>query len=523
MAKAKNLSNATLILTNANIITLDPIQPSARWVWISKDRILSLGHTNDLPNNQNNNTRIIDCHGKTVCPGFIDSHLHFRALAERHVSLDLSPGSNVSSISDIQSRIRTFSKDLPTSEWIRGKGYNEFYLDEGRHPTRWDLDDATSDHPVKITHRSGHAHVLNSLALELVGLSKEIPDPPKGLIDRDQETGEPTGLLFEMAGFLSQLIPPLESRELEKGVSIANQELLSLGITSIQDATVYNDIERWKMFKSWKRDGLFTPRVNMMLGINGFDPLEGDDRSSHLAENQLCPGSFKIILDETSGQLIPPQSELNCMVLEAHQSGRQVAIHAVEEKAVRSAYNAIEYALQVSPRKDHRHRIEHCSLCPPSLAKKLASKEIVVVTQPPFIYYSGERYLRTLPEEQLQYLYPVNTLMRNGVKVAGSSDCPVVPPNPIIGIYSAISRRAENGEIVAKEEKIEPVNALRMYTQYAAESSFEEAIKGTLTPGKLADLVVLDGDPTRLPPDEIRDLSVEMTILGGEVVWEKNS
>jgi predicted amidohydrolase YtcJ len=183
----------------------------------------------------------------------------------------------------------------------------------------------------------------------------------------------------------------------------------------------------------------------------------------------------------------------------------------------------MEYALKKSPRQDHRHRIEHCSVCPPSLAKKLASKRILVVTQTSFLYYNGERYLKTVPIEQLQYLYPIRILIKSGVKVAGGSDCPIVPANPFIGIYSAISRRAETGDPVMEREKIDPIDALRIYTHYAAEASFEETIKGTITPGKLADLVVLEGDPTQLPPDEIRDLNVEMTILGGELVWERNN
>jgi predicted amidohydrolase YtcJ len=145
----------------------------------------------------------------------------------------------------------------------------------------------------------------------------------------------------------------------------------------------------------------------------------------------------------------------------------------------------------------------------------------MVVTQPSFIYYNGERYLRTVPDSNLKHLYPIATLINNGVKVVGSSDCPIVPLNPLIAIYSSVSRMAENGELVLPEERISPLEALRMYTDEAAKTTFEETIKGSITPGKLADLVVLNGDPTELPVDEIKDMKVEMTILGGEVVWDK--
>ena len=211
------------------------------------------------------------------------------------------------------------------------------------------------------------------------------------------------------------------------------------------------------------------------------------------------------------------------MVLEIHRAGFQVAIHAIEENAVEATCSAIEFALQKHPRADHRHRIEHCSVCSPPLIKRLASLGIIVVTQPSFIFYNGDRYLQTVPNHELQHLYPIGSLFNAGISVAGSSDCPIVPPNPLIGIYSAASRKSEAGEIVGEKEKTTPLNALRMYTLNAARASFQERLKGSITPGKFADLVVLNGDPTTATADEIKDMEVEMTILNGEVVWEKGS
>ena len=161
--------------------------------------------------------------------------------------------------------------DRPTASWVRGKGYNEFYLKEKRHPNRYDLDKAAPSRPVKLTHRSGHAHVLNSLALKHVGITAESGDPPDGLIDRDLETGEPTGILFGMGNYLAKRIPALDDDEMRQGVRLANEELLSLGVTSIQDATSHNDIHNWNMFRQWKSEGIFRPGVTMMLGMKGFD------------------------------------------------------------------------------------------------------------------------------------------------------------------------------------------------------------------------------------------------------------
>jgi len=259
----------------------------------------------------------------------------------------------------------------------------------------------------------------------------------------------------------------------------------------------------------------------MMLGTESFSAFRRKDFETQTEKSQLRLGGVKIILDETTGHLRPSQAELNEMVLRIHQAGFQACLHAVEEKAVEAACSAIEYALRKFPKPDHRHRIEHCSVCPQSLARKLAALGIMVVTQPSFIYYSGERYLRTVPAEDLKHLYPIRTLLKSGVKVAASSDCPIAPANPLIGIYAATSRMTETGEAVLSEEKVTPEEVLTMYGQNAARATFEEGMKGSISPGKLADLVVLTGDPTKLPIDELKTLQVEMTMINGEIVWEK--
>jgi len=324
-----------------------------------------------------------------------------------------------------------------------------------------------------------------------------------------------------MGDYLAKKIPPIHDDQMMHGIRLVNRELLALGITSIQDTTSRNDMDRYRMFQHWKEHGLLKSRVSMMLGVEGFNEYRRHHDSAPVDEDHLRLGGVKIIIHETPGRLTPNQEELNEMVLNIHQSGFQAILHAIEETTIEAACSAIAYTLQRSPRSDHRHRIEHCSVCPPSLSERLASLGILVVTQPSFIYYNGDRYLRTVPNWQLKHLYPIATLMKSGIKVAGSSDCPLVPANPLIGIYSATSRMAETGEIVLPEERITPLEALKMYTEYAARATLEEKIKGSITPGNLADLVVLNGDPTRLPADEIKDIEMEMTILNGEMVWDR--
>jgi predicted amidohydrolase YtcJ len=512
-----------LVIINANVITFDPARPRTDAVVIHGSNVVAVGFQACLSGLRKQETRVIDCKGKTLLPGFIDTHFHLLGFAESFVTVNMEPLSGVHSISHIQARIREVGKNQPAGSWIRGRGYHEFFLTEKRHPTRWDLDEATSRHPVKLTHRSGGAHVLNSRALALVGISKETGDPPEGLIDRDLETGEPTGVLYGMGDLLAKRIPPLDPDQMEPALKRANQELCSMGITTIHDVSARNDRERWDMFEKLKKRGLIKPRVKMAFGWEGFNDHLQHPFSSSMDEQQLATGGVKIIVHEVTGRLSPGQEELNERVLRIHKAGFQAVLHAVEESTIEAACKAIEHALKRVPKSDHRHRIEHGSVCPPSLAKRIASLGITVVTQPPFIYYNGSRYLETVPGPQLKHLYPFGTLVREGVHVAGSSDSPIVPPNPMLGVYAAVSRKTDRDGEVLPEEKITPEKALRMYTTEAARAGFDETVKGSIALGKLADLVVLSADPTAVPADEIKEIQVEMTLSNGEIVWERGA
>jgi len=514
---------ADLILKNANVITMEPGQPTAELVAIRGDRILLVAGNEEMEAVRGARTRIIDCQGKTVVPGFNDAHCHIFSFIRKLLSIDLSP-SSVGSIGDIKAAIRHQARNTPSGKWLTGTGYNEFYLAEKRHPNRWDIDEVAPNHPVVLAHRSLHACVLNSLALSLAGITRETEAPPGGLIDRDLNTGEPNGLLFEMLGYIrKKVLPPLSEQEVAKGMTLANQHYLSVGITSVQEATVTNDFGQWQTFHRFKDAGKLKSRLSMMFGVEALSQFQEAGLAPGSGDSQLRLGGVKIILNEATGQLQPTQSELDYQALNVHQAGFQLAIHAIEQSTVEAAITALEYAHRHLPQAGRRYRIEHCSECPPHLLNRLSKLQVVVVTQPPFLYYSGERYLAEVPANRLQWLYPFKSLLNGGLIVAGSSDSPVVLDNPLVGIYAAVTRKAESGQQLLPQECISASQALAMYTMNAAYASFEEGIKGSLAKGKLADMVVLSADPTKSLPEQVKDIQVEVTIIGGEVVWELGS
>ncbi len=511
---------ADLILKNANIVTVDPRQPAAELVAIKGSKILLVADNKSLESVRGARTKIIDCQAKTVVPGFNDAHCHPFSLIRKLINIDLSP-SSVSSISDIKAAISQKVQNTPSGQWIMGTDYNDFYLAEKRHPTRWDIDEVAPHHPVVLSHRSLHACVLNSRALSLAGINIETPEPPGALIDRDINTGEPSGLLFEMLGHIREkVMPPLSEAELTNGITLANYHYLSQGITSIQNASLINDFNRWQTCRRFKDAGKLKSRIYMMSGIETVGQFQEAGLAFGSGDSQLRLGGIKMTLNEATGQLYPPQPELTQQVLNAQQAGFQVAIHAIQENAVEAAIIALEYAHSRLPQADRRHRIEHCSECPPRLLNRLKELRAAIVTQPPFLHYSGERYLVTVPTTQLQWLYRIKSFLDSGLVVAGSSDSPIVPDNPLVGIYAAVTRQTKSGQQLLPEECISASQALVMYTINGAYVSLEEGIKGSITQGKLADMVLLSNDPTKVPTEEIKNIKVEMTIIGGKVVWE---
>lgn len=511
---------ADLVLRNANIITMDPAKPVATLVAVSGDRIGMVGTDVGLESIVDRQTRIIDCAGRTLAPGFNDAHCHIMSLVRKLLSLDLSPAS-VGSIADVKAAIRRQAAATPQGQWISATGLNDFYLAEKRLPNRWELDEAAPGHPVVLSHRSLHACVLNSRALERAGIGVDSEEPPGATIERDLATGEPNGILYEMLGYIREkVMAPLSGEEFAEGVARANELYLSRGLTSLQDASITNDLSRWRTLKALRDSGKLQSRVDMMAGEKEWPSFREAGMRTGWGDEGLRVGPVKVMLGNDPTRLREGQAELNEKTLATHRAGFQLAFHANHFEAIESAIDAIEYAQKAFPIAGRRHRIEHGSECSDRLLERMAALNMSIATQPPFVYYSGERYLATVPKERQPMLYRFGAMFKAGLTVAASSDSPVVDNNPLVGIYAAVSRKTEGGHSLLPQESVSAAQALAMYTLHGARVSRENAIKGSIAPGKLADMVLLSADPTREDTEAIKDIRVVMTVVGGRVVWE---
>jgi len=522
---------ADLALIDGNVLTMDSSQPSAEAVAVTKDRIVKVGTNEEINRWIGKTTKIINLQGRTVVPGLIDSHIHVGDFGKFLMWVDLK---DADSIGEMQRRIRERAQKLPEGRWIIGSGWDQARFVEKRYPNFCDLDEASPDNPVILYHQCGRVCVVNSKALELANVTKETMAPSGGKIEKDAETGEPTGILRENATDLVwKTIPEPSEEEVMEGASLACKKIVEAGVTSIHwivaSSTEVQIIQKLRAENKLPLRVYIIAPANILDQINGLASLlgSGDNTNRNLGVKVFVDGSLAArtaALREpysddpaTKGQLLYSQEELNALVVKVHKAKFRLVMHAMGDQAIDMTLTAIEKALIEAPRKSHRYRIEHASVLNKKFIQRIKKLGIIVSVQPKVVIseFSVWSAVDRLGPERARWLYPLKTLINEGIRVAGGSDCPMEPLSPLQGIQAAVTRQ------FFPEEQITVDEALRMYTINAAYASFEEKIKGSIEEGKLADLTVLSGDPRTTPPNKIGNIKVNMTIVGGKVVYQE--
>lgn len=529
----------TLALLNGRIYTMRGTVAEA--VAVSDDKIVRIGTTGYIKSMCDNSTNIIDLKGKTVLPGFNDSHMH---LVSRGLVMDSVDLFEASSINEIISRGKAFIKDKnkKAGEWIRGWGWNQNLFEDKRFPSRHDLDLISTEHPILFTRACGHVAVSNTCALKLIGVN---PDTyvQGGSFEHD-EKGNPTGLMKENAvGWFMERLPKADIETLKKAASNAVQEALSFGLTSVQSSDLdycggFDNLN--KVFNSLKEEGKLQIRINEQLVLTDKEMLfeainrglitgKGDDFYRIGPVKLFTDGSLgartAALREEYSddigngGMLIYSQDELDELVETAHKNRMQVFIHAIGDAAIEQSINAIERASSKNAFK-MRHRLNHVQIGALDLFERMAASGIIADIQPVFVSSDYRMVKSRVGIEREKTSYAWKTMMDMGIKLAGGSDCPIESCNPIFGIYAAVTRNDIKGEPIGgwmPKEQLSVYDAVKLFTLGSAYASFDEHKKGAIARGMLADMVVLSEDIFKVNPDNIKDIKVETTIVGGQI------
>jgi len=550
-----------LILFNGNIVTVDNEFSIRQAVAVKNELIVSVGNSKDIKKLAGSKTRVIDLLGKTVLPGINDTHDHFQSLglSRPPVSLDVSPAS-VRSIADIAAMVGKRAKELKPGEWISGSGWNEGYLKECvekpgvRYPTCQDIDRETPDNPVCLVNFSGHNTWCNSKAMELAKVTKKTADPTGGEIVRDPKTGEPTGFFKENAQPLIRSLVPVQSKEQQlEALEIAMREMTAIGVTSVTDPSVSPEL--WSIYNNFYRtkfkEGKWTIRVNLLLNwsANGTAAGKADFEkafetvglSTGFGNNWLRVAGAKTFADGIppsktawmfdkyvgggTGSLVvkgdteqKQYNELIEIIRFLNKKRMQVGVHACGDRAVSACVDGFVKALQEDP-WDARHYVIHGDFVKPSDMSRMAKYDIGVSTQIQIMTSIIDFMGNIVGNEKCFDQWPIGELIKAGVRVTQSSDAPIVIPNWKQAIQNCLLRESPSGKVFGPHQKIAIKDAIRQCTINGAYQDHQEDIKGSIEPGKLADLVVIGGNILTIDPHKINDIPVLMTIVGGKIVF----
>ena len=534
---------ADIILKNGIVITVDKHNSICEAIAIKNNKIVYIGDNYEVEKWHDNNTKVIDLNGRALLPGFIDSHMHLGMTGQNAAVIIDCNSNNVSTIKDIQEKIHQAALKTPKGSWIKATGYEQSKLAEGRHPTRDDLDEAAPDHPVQLTRCCLHMGVYNTLALKAGGITgPEMFSPGEVVID---ENGRMTGLLKETACTYMWDKVIYTKEEYMMSFKAANDILLSYGITSMHDGSFYGE-ETIGLYQEACEKGLIKVRMYNLLyhaygktkTIEWINKFIATGIKGGLGNEAFRLGHVKILIDgSTSGPScattkpyshnphlkgiqLYTQEESDDIIIKAHNAGFNVSAHAVGDAAGNVILTSIERAMDQNPRPC-RHRIEHCGIIDENLLKRIKKAGIVPVPNPGFFNENAEIYIKYYGD-RVNYMFPLKSYIDNDIIAALGSDSPVINANPMIGIYGAMTRADKcSGMIAGAGQCIGIMDAIRMYTYNGAYASLEENIKGSLEPGKLADMVVLSENILETSTENIKSIKTDMTILDGKIVYER--
>ncbi len=540
---------ADLVLLNGKIVTMDAAGSAVQALAVGGDRLIAVGTNADVEPLRGKNTRTIDLEGRVVLPGFIDAHVHVDCAA---VNTKLATSCHIPPVDYVEVLGTTGSKEAilnfveqtvqetPAGEWIIGQGRFTLEVD-GNSPSKAQLDAIAPTHPVMIRY-SAHSQLLNSKALELVGITRDRPTQeeldevaPGARVRRDPATGEPTGVVNECIDWVFPRGSPWTYDEFRRAIRQTCEEASRFGVTGIHEFVCWPDSAR--VYQELFRDGELPLRVQLCPCVWGLmqtldmDSLVSLGLQTGFGNDWIKFGSAKIFVDGEGrdengvGEMWPRinQDRLDALVAGAHRAGIRVMMHATSRQGQDMAIRAIEAALRDFPKSDHRHRIEHFAgdHWPEGLARLKQSGIIPVPTPYSSWGWYGDAWLDSAaPGDKA---VPYRSLLDEGFMPPGNSDCMGTEPealNPWWSIWCVVARKTRSGRSICPEEGLDVLVAIRLYTTYSAYAGFEETSKGSLEPGKLADLIVLSEDPFEIAVDALKDLQVETTVVGGRVVHQ---
>jgi predicted amidohydrolase YtcJ len=536
---------ADLALVNGKVITVDEKFSIREAVAVKNGRVQHVGSTVEVKALSGPDTKIVDLKGKTVMPGLYDSHIHVTGTGSALMMINCRTPP-MYSIEDMKKAVGEKVKESKPGEWVLGRGWDQAKLAEHRNPSRYDLDEVSPDNPVVLTRTCGHLLVANSLALEIGGVSKDTHDPVGGKIVRD-ENGEPTGMLEEAPAMnlVRQHIPPDGIPKYMEQIKTAYKAFNKAGITSVIDPGTTED--QMIAYQLLREQGDVTVRTNYMLrAMDGNEPIE---KSVERIENFPMITGFgdellrfqglKILIDggvggrtallrnhyegdpEDYGLLTVPVENLQKLVDAANLRGMLCGIHCAGGKAMDIVLQAYKNTNKIKPIKGRRFYLIHAYQPSEENFQDCRDMGIAVASQPSFLYYLGDSYHENVGDERSKWLKPHRAWIDEGIMVASGTDSPVTPFPPFVSLWTSIARRTElKNTQMGTEQKISREEAIKLYTINGAYLTFEEDLKGSLEPGKLADMIVIDRDVLTCPEDDIKDTKVLTTYLGGEVVFE---